>query len=164
MEKPLLLYSTNTWLAYAIAERFYAGMHWVWCSTFFRQDAGISSASMPPSAIPGEIYNRLFEDVSNGDKHSAWIEKNRVGLIKGAASKRSKGVITGRTEKTIISIVQVAEIRDFKPLLYIIPFASKIARLAKEVPVDQRAHPMSVEYRIESLPRSMFDAVELRKI
>jgi len=118
---------------------------------------------MPPSAIPGEIYNRLFEDVSSGDKHSAWIEKNRVGLIKGAASKKSSGVITERMEKTIISIVQVAEIRDFKPLLFIIPFTGRVARLAKEVPVDQRAHPMSIEYRIEKLPRTMFDPVELRK-
>lgn len=163
MEKPLLLYSTNTWLAYAIAERFYGGVHWVWCSTFFSQDAGVSSASMPPSAVPGEIYARLFEDVSNGDKHSAWIEKNRVGLIKGASSKKSKGIINGKVEKTIISIVQVAEIRDFRPLLYIIPF-TKVARLAKEVPVDQRAHPMSIEYRIESLPRNLFDPIELRKI
>lgn len=29
---PLVLYSTNTWLAYTVAERFYGGEHYVWCT------------------------------------------------------------------------------------------------------------------------------------
>ena len=27
MEEPLLLYSVNTWLAYAISERYFRGVH-----------------------------------------------------------------------------------------------------------------------------------------
>jgi hypothetical protein len=161
MEEHLLLYSTNTWLSYAIAERFYKSVHWVWCSPFFRQDSKLSITSMPPSAIPGEIYDRLYDDVASGDKHSAWIEKNRVGLLKGAFAKKKEGIITNRAEKEIISMIHVADIQSFRPLLYIIPF-SKVARSVKEVPVEQRAHPMSIEYRIKKLPRFAFHALELR--
>jgi hypothetical protein len=44
--------------------------------------------------------------------------------------------------------------------LYLIPFAGAHGML-QTVPVDKRAHPLSVEYIIESLPRSAFDVIEL---
>ena len=30
-----ILYSTNTWIAYMIAERFYRRHHYVWCTPYF---------------------------------------------------------------------------------------------------------------------------------
>ncbi len=39
MSAPLILYSTNTWLAYKIAERFYGDMHYVWCAPFFDSES-----------------------------------------------------------------------------------------------------------------------------
>ncbi len=162
MPHPLFLYSTNTWLAFVISERYYRQKHWVWCSPFFRPAEGVASAGMPPSAIPGEIYDRLFQDVAKGDRHSAWIDKNKAGLIKGANSKESEKVITSEKKAEIIFVVNSAQIADFKPLLYVMPF-QRVKHLVREVPPKDRAHPVSVEYIIERLPRSSFDILELRR-
>jgi hypothetical protein len=156
---PLVLYSTNTWLAFAIAERYYRQVHWVWCSPFFRPD-GSFPAAMPPSAIPGEIYDRLWDDVTRSDHHSAWIAKNRTGLIKGAEVKEREGIITDHQKADILAAVNGAQIKDFKPLLYVIPF-TRARSLAYEVPPNERAHPMSLEYIIAKLPRRAFDLVEI---
>lgn len=114
LHKPLLLYSTNTWLAWAIASQYYKAIHWVWCSPFFRADGAVAVA-LPPSAIPGAIYDRLYEDVTRGDRHSAWIAKNRVGLIKGAECKEKAGVISSAQKLDILTIdirLQTASLRD----------------------------------------------------
>jgi hypothetical protein len=47
-----------------------------------------------------------------------------------------------------------------RPLLYIIPF-EQVKGIVTRVPVSERAHPMSVEYKVEALPRAAFDMVEL---
>jgi hypothetical protein len=41
--KPLVLYSTNTWLAYAISERYYRGLHYAWCYALRRP--GVAGAA-----------------------------------------------------------------------------------------------------------------------
>jgi hypothetical protein len=117
---------------------------------------------MPPSAMPGEIYDMLFREVQSGDHHSAWIAKNKAGILKGADCKREDGIITPRQKGEIASIVAKAEVRDFRPLLYIIPF-DRIKRLVKQVPPNECANPLSIEYIIENLPRSCFDAIDLRR-
>jgi hypothetical protein len=154
---PLILYSTNTWLAWAIAKQYYGGLHWVWCSPFFRQNGAVG----PPSAIPGAIYDRLFEDVTRGDRHSVWISKNRVGLAKGAQCKRAAGVISAKQHGEILEIIREAQILDFRPLLFVMP-ATRVRDLLVEVPPAQRAHPLSVEFIIEALPTEAFDLVDAR--
>lgn len=114
--KPLVLYSTNTWLAYAISERFYRGIHYVWCSPH----AGPSSvpshdATVPPSSSPLEIYRLLSQEVVRGDRHSALIQQNRAGILRGAQSRRQQGVIGEPHEGEIRAVVSLAETRDFKP-------------------------------------------------
>ena len=161
MAFPLVLYSTNSWLAFAISERFYRRRHWVWCSPFFRS-SDTHAAGMPPSAIPGEIYDRLHDDVNRGDRHSSWIVRNRARLIKGAECKEREGVISATQREEITLVVTDAEVRDFRPLLYVMPFG-RVRRWTKEVPMNERAHPMSVEFIIESLPRQAFDVLELRR-
>ena len=162
MADPLLLYSINSWLAYIIAERYYRSEHYVWCSPFFNSRT-ISSidATTPPTSNPYEIYCNLLDEVSNGDRHSAKIKENKVGILKGASFKKQAGVITEGQERDIVSIVDLAETRDFKPLLYLIPFHLTSGSL-KEVPISERAHPLSIEYVIESLPRTHFEVIEFR--
>jgi len=162
LTKALLLYSTNTWLAWAIANRYYQGRHWIWCSPFYRPN-GTTAAGFPPSAIPGSIYDRLYEDVVNGDTHSAWVAQNRVGLMKGAECKQREGLISEPQKLEIFSIVRDAHVTNFKPLLYVIP-AARVSTALREVPPDQRAHPMSVEYIIDALAVSDFDLMDLRKV
>jgi hypothetical protein len=117
---------------------------------------------MPPSAIPGEIYDRLHDDVIRGDRHSGWIAKNKAGLIKGAECKERDGVISATQKAEIISAVTNAEVRDFRPLLYVMPY-QRVKRWTNEVPTGERAHPLSIEFIIESLPRQAFDVVEVRR-
>jgi hypothetical protein len=162
LNDPLLLYSTNTWLAYSISNRYYGGRHWIWCSPFYRQNE-IAAAAFPPSAIPGSIYDRLYEDVVSGDGHSAWIAQNRAGLMKGAECKQQEGVISEAQKEEIIAIAKDAEIANFKPLLYVIP-AARVTGVVRTVPPPQRAHPMSVEYIIEALTVADFDLLDVRRV
>ena len=163
---PILLYSTNTWLAYTVSEKYYNRVHYVWCTPLFGDPQSQASRGrdvLPPSSNPYEIYRRLHEEVRSSDQHSAKIKENKTGILRGAASKREEGVITEQQQREIASIVELAEFRDFTPLLYLIPY-ERVSALLREVPISEKAHPLSKEYIIEQLPREHFDVVELVSI
>lgn len=164
MPDPLLLFSVNTLLAYMISECFYGQRHYVWCSPCFdsRSRFNTVDCTNPPTSNPAEIYHNLYEETRRGDRHSAKIDENRSGILRGADCNKSVGIITGEQEQRILSIVNSAGVQDFKPLLYIIPF-HRVADLLKDVPVTDLAHPLSFEYKIERLPRDNFDVVELER-
>jgi len=69
-------------------------------------------------------------------------------------------LISEDQKREIALIVRDAEIRDFEPLVYVMPFG-RVSRLVSEVPVEERAHPLSHEYIIERLPRALFDIIKL---
>lgn len=164
MEKNLLLYSTNTFLAFRIAEQFYRDLHYVWCSPYFDAPQGPTSSPAfinPPSASPRDIYERLHEDVIRADEHSTKVLSNRTGIQNGAAQKATAGLITEADKMEIYSIASKAGLQFFKPLLYLIPF-SLVAHLLEPVPVAKRANPLSREYIIRELPRDCFDVIAYR--
>jgi hypothetical protein len=135
--------------------------HWVWCSPYRgRGSTAAFDSAVPPSSSPFEIYKTLYEDVRRGDQHSDKIKANREGLLRGANAKLEKRVIDLATAREIGAVVAAAQVVDFTPLLYVIPYGL-VARQAKVVPVERRAHPLSDEYQIESLPRTRFDMIEL---
>ncbi len=35
MGEKLILYSTNTWIAYKIAQKYYKDEHYIWCTPIF---------------------------------------------------------------------------------------------------------------------------------
>ena len=157
---PILLYSTNTWLAYSIAERFYSQIHYVWCSPFFDSESAPDSALMPPSSTPADIYRDLFQAIKRRDSHCYAIERNKLGILRGAAAKLTAGVIDADTEGEIAAIVDIVDLPDFMPIVYVIPF-NMVRSLLAPVPVGERAHPLSPEYRVEELPRNCFDALKI---
>ena len=161
MNEPLLLYSTNTWLAYAIAERYYGGVHFVWCSPVYDGTTAERHVNIPPSSSPADLYRRLLDDTQRGEGHSNLLTNNRKGLRKGAEAKLLAGVITGAQQAEIEKMIETVDLRDFRPVLYVIPF-ERVRGMVVDVPVTERAHPMSVEYRVEALPRDHFDMLELR--
>ncbi len=61
------------------------------------------------------------------------------------------------------AMIDAAELRDFRPLLYVIPY-NPVVNLVKPVDVSQRASLYHEEYVIERLPRSLFEIVELLEI
>lgn len=158
---PILLYSTNTWLAFIVAENYYNGMHYVWCTPRFGDSRSVPSGDvvLPPSSRPYEIYRRLHEEVHSGDRHSPKVSDNKAGILRGAAYKREAGVINEQQESDIAAIVERAELMDFRPLLYQIPY-EPVSALLREVPISKKAHPLSKEYIIEELPRNCFEPIE----
>ena len=158
---PLVLYSTNTWLAYAITQRYYGGRHYVWCTPYRGLGSGADvDNAVPPSSDPFEIYRMLHFDVLKSDAHSPKIRDNRAGLLAGAAIRKANGEINDCTEKEISAVVNIASVRDFRPLLYVIPYY-KVSKVIREVPVNKRAHPLSEEYIISGLRVGSFDVLQL---
>ncbi|MBU3838053.1 MAG: hypothetical protein H9777_07020 [Candidatus Phocaeicola faecigallinarum] len=162
MKERLYLYSTNTYLAHKLSQMFYNDTHYVWCTPIFNSknlgtyDIGKDT---PPSSTPLNIYNTLKEDVEHKDKHSEKIKQNRAGLMKGATIYLENGLITDEEFRYIKTIIEQAEITDFRPLLYIISYdkvKDKITRVAPEL----KAHPLSEEYIIPDLHSDEFDILE----
>lgn len=150
-----VLYSVNTWLAYKIAEVYYLDIHYVWCAPFFN-----SNSDNPPSSDPGEIYRTLAKDVIGKDKHSAKIAQNKAGILKGADINLQKGVIKEEQHQDILEIVNSAELPDFRPLIYVIPF-HLVKDLAKPASIRIKANHFSKEYIVENLAREHFDIIEV---
>jgi hypothetical protein len=157
--KSPVLYSTNTWIAYMIAEQFYRQHHYVWCTPYFDPRQNGRDSAVPPTSSPFEMYRSLFEETSRGERHSSKIDENRIGILRGASAKRSARVIDSKQQKQIAAIVKAAQPNDFRPLLYVIP-AAIVAKRLREPPPEDKAHPLSAEYVIDALPRECFDVIE----
>jgi len=160
---PLVLYSTNAYVAYMINQTYYKNLHYVWCSEVFdarRQYAYGPHASIPPSSSPWEIYKTMREDVRRGDLHSPSLKQLRGAIADGATLKREAGEISQTQCDDIGEILGRALLADFRPLLYIIPYQS-VEALIKAVPIQERAHPLSLELKIHALPRELFDVIEV---
>ncbi|HEX6371434.1 MAG TPA: hypothetical protein VF006_21125 [Longimicrobium sp.] len=160
MRDPLLLYSTSTWLAYAIAERFYAGVHYAWCSPVYDGKKAASHFNIPPTSSPAELYRALGEEVRRGERHSELMKRNRSGILAGLKAKAAAGVISEARQEEIETIVEDSHPREFRPVLFVMPFETVRDRVV-EASVRDRAHPMSIEYLVEQLPRDCFDVLEL---
>ena len=159
MQEPLLLYSTNTLLAYHINQTYYGELHYVWCSVFFGSN-NIPSPYYPnpPSSSPQEIYETLLKDIQNNDRHSSRIKANKAGLRQGASFKHRAGAITNAQRLEIFDKIRLSQFAEFKPLLYAIPF-TLVRDMIRPVPVRHRANPLADEFIIERLPRSSFDII-----
>jgi hypothetical protein len=112
----------------------------------------------PPSSSPQEIYETLLKEVENNDRHSSKIKQNKAGLRNGATFKHKIGDITNAEKLEIFDKVRLAQISDFKPLLYVIPYPL-VGSILSIVPVKQRANPLASEFIIQRLPRSSFDII-----
>jgi len=159
---PIVLYSVSSWLAYAISEKYYGGIHYAWCSTCFdaRVDP-IYGHAVPPSSNPCELYYSLDAEASRGDGKGAKISANRLGLLRGISARRAQGVIDSGVEETLRGVVLQAQARDFTPLLYVIPYALARGDI-RVADLGERAHAFAPEYIAEALPRKCFDVLRFR--
>jgi hypothetical protein len=161
MKEPLLLYSTNTWLAYAIAERYYDGVHFAWCSPVYDGTRADAHVNIPPSSSPADLYRVLRDEMERGEGHSTVRIKKREGLIRGAEAKLRDGLITAAVFDEILRTVEKSPVTDFRPVLYVMPY-ERVRDTVVEASVEERAHPLSIEYRVDPLPRDSFHVLELR--
>jgi hypothetical protein len=158
--EPLVLYSTNTRLAYVIAQRFYRSVHYVWCVPNAVHPHGAAGRPNPPSSDPLKIYRVLWDAVRSGDRHCAEIKQKKLGLLRGAEAKKKEGVIDEATFRTIVEMVEGADLDSFQPLLYVIP-AKQVADQTRSVPPRDRAAVLSEELLIAELEASNFDVLVL---
>ena len=158
----ILYYSTNTYLAYQINENFYNRNHFVWCSPVFDSDVLEKfdiRRNIPPSSNPYKIYLALKADVNGKDGHSLKIASNKRNIKVGASIMFQKGVISENEFGLITKMVDSSGIHEFRPLIYLIP-KGYVERRIETVDVDQKANPLSVEYRILDLKKSEFEIIE----
>jgi hypothetical protein len=161
MPPPLLLYSTNTYLKFRIQED-YRQEHYAWCSPTFAHDSVgkyARGAGTPPSSDPASIYRELAEAVRRTDEHNAKINAQRANLIARAVDWHAAGLITQAERDDITMTVGRATFPEWRPLVYVIPYASVAGRI-EDVPRDRRAS-MEPEYIIRDLKLHEFGIVEL---
>lgn len=161
MKEPLLLYSTNTWLAYAIAERYYDGVHFAWCSPVYDGTRADAHVNIPPSSSPADLYRLLRDEVQRGEQHSAVLEQKRKGLIRGAEERCAQGLIGDAELEAIRETVERSTLSEYRPVLYLIPY-DRVRDMVIEPSVSERAHPFSIEFKVDPLPREFFDVLELK--
>ena len=154
-------FSCYTWLAFQINQSYYGGLHYTWCTPYFDpQSKFCEENAVPPTSSPKEIYWNLKREIDARDRHSAKIQQNKAGLQRGAEVNKRQGIISQREYKEILEITAVAEVSDFRPLIYLIP-AQHVQHLIAPVAVKDKAHVMSEEYIIAKLPRGLFNVIEL---
>ena len=161
-EDNLFYYSVNTYIAYIISERFYNSTHFVWVSPVFdplKLDNFHIWKAIPATSSPSAIYKNLKQEVETGDRHSGKISDNIIGIKKGANFKLSEGLIDVDDLNRIVKMVDQAERREFKPLIYVIP-KHLVEKKIVEVEVDKLANPLSTEYQIHKLKKEEFDIIE----
>ena len=156
------MYSTNTRLAFMLNQKYYQQQHYVYCCPYFDpRSVSDLEHNTPPSSSPCELFHGFASEVSRNDKHPKFIAVNKAGLHQGALAKLDAGVITPEQHEDILRIVSGADNAEYRPLLYVIPFAI-IEKKLRSVPLEKKAHPFSEEYIVDSLDRTEFDVIELR--
>lgn len=164
MANSKLLYSTNTYLAYQISHNYFGDTHYVYCTSDFGCP-GLTSRleSNPATSSPFKIYWDLQTAVNDGDRHNAKIASNRIGLREGANAMFAAGIISEAQRDEILAIVERAETRDFKPLIYIMAY-DVVKDLLTPVPIEEKAHPLSEEYIIPSLSGDLFEVISCHEL
>src|SRR5689334_5552093 len=120
MRGSIVLYSTNTWLAYKVAQVYYGEEHYVWCTPHFDGTATPSvDYAGPRSSCPALIYRDLLEDIRGRDRHSPKIKANKAGILNGAQKKCKAGAIDRKALADITAAVKQAVPEDFFPLIFV---------------------------------------------
>lgn len=112
----------------------------------------------PPSSDPWLLYQNFQLDIRNGDHHSAIIERNRAGIIRGAESRHAQGIISDDDRDLIQYMADAAALEEFHPLFMVIPYDRVNSDgLIEQPSVKERARATSREFVIRNLPRDHFD-------
>ncbi|MCX5890870.1 MAG: hypothetical protein NTY36_15700 [Deltaproteobacteria bacterium] len=155
------LYSTNVYLKLIIQERFYGDLHYAWCSENFdcTTIGRYTHRSMvAPSSNPADIFKDLQQAVRRLDQHNGKILEQKTSIKSLAIKHNGEGTISDKDKDEIIYLVDNSPFENWRPLLYIIPYAPIVGRL-EEVPIHLRAS-LGMEYIIKDLTRNEFDIIE----
>lgn len=159
-----VLYSTNPWFSYNVADKYRNGNFFVWCSEFYdptMAPPGSAAAAIAPSSSPKGIYDALHIDCKKEDVHSSLIKSYRKTFRRLANDWFSDGSISADQHAEILSVVKSPSWRIWRPVLYVIPKESIVTsnRLIT-VPHHKRAS-YGPELQIADLQRHEFDVIEV---
>jgi hypothetical protein len=157
----LLFYSTNTMLKFRVQQLFFNERHYVWCSQYFdsaKLGRYVQGAMTPPTSDPCAIYRSIKKAINTGDQHGPKIAEQKKNLVALAAKFAKEGTITAEARNEIVGMVKKAQFLDWKPLIYVIPYALVKGR-EELVDVERRASGER-EWIIPDLHRSEFDILE----
>lgn len=155
--KDLLLYSTNTELAYRIAKEYYNNIFYVWCTDTF------DAALQPGTSNPRTLCSRYLDQILKNDRHAVEIKQNKAGILKGASEKLKQGVITDKQYEEISVRVAYAEMTAFYPVVFLIDRRSVSSRLEIVEPKDAASNH-SVEYILKDLKWNEFEMIRLKDV
>ena len=159
--EPIMLWSTGTHLKHYLQTIFGGRKHYVWCSPNFEGDSvGRYSvgANPAPSSDPATIYRQLHQAVTKQDRHDPKIASQAKTLKALAVAWHKEGKIDADARDEMIAIVKGATIRDFRPIIYAIPYVLVRGRV-NTVPRKSRASH-EPEFRIFDLDESEFQLIE----
>jgi hypothetical protein len=158
--EPLLLWSTSNRVVHFVSSR-YLGRHYVWCTPVFEGRAVARYApgfTQPASSDPATIYRNLLEAVRTSDEHNPDMVRQKTTLSGLALKLSTDGEISFDTAAEIVAYLDAAHISDWKPLIYVIPYAGVRARV-EAVPRAERASA-EMEYVIPNLGSAEFEIIE----
>jgi len=155
--KDLLLYSTNTELAYRIAKEYYNNTFFVWCTDAF------DAALQPGTSNPRTLCSRYLDQILKNDRHAVEINQNKAGILKGASEKLKQGIITKEQHYEISLRVAYAEMEAFYPVVFLIDRRSVKSRL-EIVKSKDAASNHSIEYIIRDLKWNEFEMIKIKDI
>lgn len=153
-----LLFSAGTNFAKDIDDRYYGGVHYVWCSNHF------NDSTQPITSRPYNICKRFLEQIITTDRHAFEIDSNIKGVLRGAHTKLRNGVITPKQHEEICQLTALADYSKFFPVLYVIDRNKIEDSRCKEVNMEDRASDKSVEYIISDLKDGEYDIIDFQLI
>ena len=159
-DNPTLLFSVITYLAYAIAQKYYNQIHYAWFATQF--DYG---NQQPASSNPRSICHDILEAVASNDHHCEKLRRIKINIMNGASAKLKNKVINEDQELEIRALVQKSdeELDLLLPVVFIAQWDSVKGICEKKGP-GEIASPTSIEYLIRELPRTAFDIIDMKKL
>jgi len=156
------LYSANPWIKFDIHQRYRGAQHWVWCSDFFdsrRYYLHTGAGNLPPSSNPAEIYETLrAATLERPDFHCHHITRVKLSLKERVLEWTGDGSMSSIDAQDVLYQLDHADLKDWRPLLYVINRASVAPRLLL-VPPEKRANPVSPEWTLADLAPHEFDVL-----
>jgi hypothetical protein len=158
---PLFLWSTNTHFKYRIQHEFGGGKHYVWCSPTFESAAlprYATGAGQPASSDPATIYRQLHTAVKTKDPGNEKITSQKKILRALALKWCREASISTNDRDEIVAMLRRSEMVDWRPLIYVIPYAVVTER-AKLVPRARRTSH-DPEFIVQDLCEGEFQIIE----
>jgi hypothetical protein len=159
----LILYSTNPWIKFHLQSRFRGDKHYVWCSEFSDSRAaarGSLASLVPPSSNPVEIYLEFASAVSRNDRHHARIESIKASYLSLSAGWVADGSMNTSDRDELVYMLEHAEMKYWRPMLYLIPRTSVDPVRLEPVHPAKRAG-LGPEFIITDLCSNEFELLEL---